>query len=211
MLDHRLEISRAYHVWVTIIDDENIKNSEPFCHLTTWGFLYNVMVHQTRLVSTRDRYCDPTPNFCFFYFLRDVSPFVQSALASGLSFLENCIPILLENCWYCRYPARDLWERAERAWDQIRSMQSIQNQRNTLLVAHNAINQALVMTALGCDATYFRKLAWPNCAVLELQWRRGADRAERYRWVIPEPSPYVEVADAGKILKANMDDNRFTL
>lgn len=110
-----------------------------------------------------------------------------------------------------RYPARDLWQRAENAWDQIRSMQSIQGQQRTLVVAHNAINQALLWTALGCDTSYFRKLSWPNCAVLELQWRRGEARAERYRWVIPEPSPYVEAADAVELLKSSKDDTQYTL
>lgn len=51
-----------------------------------------------------------------------------------------------------RYPARDLWARAEDAWQEILSLQSIQHQQRTLVVAHNAINQALVWTALGCVA-----------------------------------------------------------
>ncbi|CAN0339780.1 unnamed protein product [Ectocarpus sp. 12 AP-2014] len=110
-----------------------------------------------------------------------------------------------------RYPARDLWKRASNAWDQIRSLQSIQDQPRTLVVAHNAINQALLWTALGCDTTYFRKLSWPNCAVLELQWRRGEARAERYRWVVPEASGFVEAADAARLLKDGKDDNRYTL
>lgn len=110
-----------------------------------------------------------------------------------------------------RYPARDLWDRAGNAWSQIRSLQSIQDQRRTLIVAHNAINQALLWTALGCDTTYFRKISWPNCAVLELQWRRGEARAERYRWVVPEASEFVEAGDAARLLKDGKDDNRYTL
>lgn len=110
-----------------------------------------------------------------------------------------------------RYPARDLWERAEKAWEEMRSLESIQGQHRTLIVAHNAINQALLWTALGCDTSYFRKLSWPNCAVLELQWRRGAARAERYRWVIPEPSPFVEASDAARLLKTSADDTVYTL
>lgn len=110
-----------------------------------------------------------------------------------------------------RYPARDLWERAEKAWEEMRSLESIQGQHRTLIVAHNAINQALLWTALGCDTSYFRKLSWPNCAVLELQWRRGEARAERYRWVIPEPSPFVEAEDAARLLKTSVDDTLYTL
>lgn len=110
-----------------------------------------------------------------------------------------------------RYPARDLWERAGKAWEEMRSLESIQGQHGTLVVAHNAINQALLWTALGCDTSYFRKISWPNCAVLELQWRRGEPRAERYRWVIPEVSPFVEASDAARLLKESEDDTQFTL
>lgn len=110
-----------------------------------------------------------------------------------------------------RYPARDLWARAGDAWEQIRSLQSIQDQRRTLVVAHNAINQALLWTALGCDTSYFRKISWPNCAVLELRWRRGEARAEGYRWVVPEASEFVSADDAVRLLKNGKDDNRYTL
>lgn len=79
------------------------------------------------------------------------------------------------------------------------------------MVAHNAINQALLWTALGCDTSYFRKLPWPNCAVLELQWRRGQERAERYRWIIPKPSPFVEAGDAIRLLKEGANDNQYTV
>lgn len=62
-----------------------------------------------------------------------------------------------------------------------------------------------------CDVSYFRKLSWPNCAVLELQWRRGQNRAEGYRWVIPEPSPFIEAADAATTMKQSKDDTRYTV
>lgn len=88
---------------------------------------------------------------------------------------------------------------------------SIQEQRKTLIVAHNAINQALLWTAFGCDTSYFRKLPWPNCAVMELQWRLGQKRAERYRWVIPEASLFVEAEDAVRLMKDGTDDNQYTV
>ncbi|CAM9161791.1 unnamed protein product [Choristocarpus tenellus] len=110
-----------------------------------------------------------------------------------------------------RYPARDLWARAEKAWEEIRSLQSVQKQRKTLVVAHNAINQALLWTALGSDASLFRKISWPNCAILELQWRQGEERAERYRWVLPGASEFVEAHDAEALCKGTQDDTRFTL
>ncbi|CAM9614797.1 unnamed protein product [Discosporangium mesarthrocarpum] len=110
-----------------------------------------------------------------------------------------------------RYPARDLWVRARSSWEEIWSLESIKNQRKTLVVAHNAINQALLWTALGADVSLFRKLSWPNCAVLELQWRRGKEIAERYRWLLPEESSFVEAADAEVLLRDAQSDTVFTL
>lgn len=74
-----------------------------------------------------------------------------------------------------------------------------------------AVTATLFPLFTRCDVSYFRKLSWPNCAVLELQWRRGKDRAERYRWVIPEPSPFIEAADAARIMKQGKDDTQFTV
>lgn len=62
-----------------------------------------------------------------------------------------------------RYPARDLWARAADAWEEILSLQSIQDQQRTLVVAHNAINQALVWTALGCVLVLQCVCTWKKC------------------------------------------------
>ena len=43
------------------------------------------------------------------------------------------------------YPVRELWARARNCWYQILSHES----RSVLVVAHNAVNQALVATAIG--------------------------------------------------------------
>lgn len=43
------------------------------------------------------------------------------------------------------YPVRELWERARNCWTKILAHDS----RSVLVVAHNAVNQALVATAIG--------------------------------------------------------------
>mmetsp|Transcript_1825 Transcript_1825/g.4989 ORF Transcript_1825/g.4989 Transcript_1825/m.4989 type:complete len:111 (-) Transcript_1825:854-1186(-) len=46
-----------------------------------------------------------------------------------------------------------------------------------LIVAHGNLGQALLGTAMGWDATYFRLYAFPNCGVAELEWNLS-DRLE---------------------------------
>ena len=43
------------------------------------------------------------------------------------------------------YPVRELWARARSCWTKILTHES----RSVLVVAHNAVNQALVATAIG--------------------------------------------------------------
>jgi broad specificity phosphatase PhoE len=43
------------------------------------------------------------------------------------------------------YPVRELWARAKNCWTKILS----HNGQSILVVAHNAVNQALVATAIG--------------------------------------------------------------
>lgn len=43
------------------------------------------------------------------------------------------------------YPVRELWARARSCWTKILTHES----RSILVVAHNAVNQALVATAIG--------------------------------------------------------------
>lgn len=43
------------------------------------------------------------------------------------------------------YPVRELWARARNCWDKILTHDG----KSVLIVAHNAVNQALVATALG--------------------------------------------------------------
>ena len=72
---------------------------------------------------------------------------------------------------------RELWFRASLAWQQILGDQS--GNRNTLLVAHNAVNQALVATAIGLPPTYFRRLLQNNAATTVLDFQPTKDGPPR--------------------------------
>ena len=114
-----------------------------------------------------------------------------------------------------RYPLLELWERADQVWDEIFEQEcefghnenspSIEgtcqdDQFASLVVAHGSLGQALLGTAMGWDATLFRKHEFPNCGMAEIQWKtpvivnRQADRnkrrplASRWRWRWPVPS-----------------------
>jgi 2-carboxy-D-arabinitol-1-phosphatase len=43
------------------------------------------------------------------------------------------------------YPVRELWHRAQSCWERILAHEG----KSVLVVAHNAVNQALVATSLG--------------------------------------------------------------
>jgi len=50
------------------------------------------------------------------------------------------------------YPVRELWDRARSCWGRILAHEG----KSVLVVAHNAVNQALVATSLGgCSAATF--------------------------------------------------------
>ena len=55
----------------------------------------------------------------------------------------------------------------------------MQGNRNTLLVAHNAVNQALVATAIGLPPTYFRRLLQNNAATTVLDFQPNGDGPPR--------------------------------
>ncbi|KAF3321763.1 2-carboxy-D-arabinitol-1-phosphatase [Carex littledalei] len=59
------------------------------------------------------------------------------------------------------YPVRELWDRARNCWNRILAHEG----KSVLVVAHNAVNQALVATALGLGTEYFRILLQSNCGV----------------------------------------------
>ncbi|KZV42627.1 putative 2-carboxy-D-arabinitol-1-phosphatase [Dorcoceras hygrometricum] len=64
------------------------------------------------------------------------------------------------------YPVRELWARARGCWSKILTHKS----RSILVVAHNAVNQALVATAIGLGTEYFRVLLQSNCGVSVLDF-----------------------------------------
>ncbi|KAJ9177979.1 hypothetical protein P3X46_009901 [Hevea brasiliensis] len=74
------------------------------------------------------------------------------------------------------YPVRELWARARNCWNQILSHDS----RSVLVVAHNAVNQALVATAIGLGTKYFRILLQSNCGVSVLDFTPRAEGGSPY-------------------------------
>ncbi|WRX33716.1 Histidine phosphatase superfamily [Theobroma cacao] len=64
------------------------------------------------------------------------------------------------------YPVRELWGRARNCWTKILAHES----KSVLVVAHNAVNQALVATAIGLGTEYFRVLLQSNCGVSVLDF-----------------------------------------
>jgi len=65
-------------------------------------------------------------------------------------------------------PVVELWYRASVAWQRI--LRGDDESSNILVVAHNAINQALLGVALGLDPSYFRKIVQDNAAVTVLEF-----------------------------------------
>ncbi|KAK9153775.1 hypothetical protein Sjap_001255 [Stephania japonica] len=69
------------------------------------------------------------------------------------------------------YPVRELWARARDCWNKI----LIHEGKAVLVVAHNAVNQALVAAAIGLSAEYFRVLLQSNCGVSVLDFTPRLD------------------------------------
>ncbi|WOG94492.1 hypothetical protein DCAR_0313788 [Daucus carota subsp. sativus] len=74
------------------------------------------------------------------------------------------------------YPVRQLWERARNCWDKI----LLHDSRSVLVVAHNAVNQALIATAMGLGTEYFRVLLQSNCGVSVLDFTPRLDDLPPY-------------------------------
>lgn len=71
-------------------------------------------------------------------------------------------------------PVRELWYRASLAWREILLDDDVA--KCALVVAHNAVNQALVATAIGVGPEYFRRLLQSNAASTVLDFLpRGPD------------------------------------
>lgn len=94
-------------------------------------------------------------------------------------------------------PVRELWYRASLAWHALLSTQksSVEGEsRDILVVAHNAVNQALVCTALGLPPTYFRRITQSNGAYTQLRFSVGGGRvtAERINQGVLSGPYYLE-------------------
>lgn len=96
-------------------------------------------------------------------------------------------------------PIADLWERAARVWRVLRAEAATAAEPDgvtpftTLIVAHSAINQALLCTALGVGvADGFRAIAWPKCGAVEVVWADG-EASACWRWLRGGPAPGGEV------------------
>ncbi|WJZ89834.1 hypothetical protein VitviT2T_009024 [Vitis vinifera] len=74
------------------------------------------------------------------------------------------------------YPVRELWARARCCWTKILTHES----KSVLVVAHNAVNQALVATAIGLGTEYFRILLQSNCGASVLDFTPQADGGPPY-------------------------------
>ena len=58
------------------------------------------------------------------------------------------------------------------AWQEILGTQGV---RSALVVAHNAVNQALLNTALGLPPTFFRRLLQTNAATSVIDFQPNGD------------------------------------
>ena len=72
-----------------------------------------------------------------------------------------------------RSTCRELWYRASLAWQQILGVEDV---RSALVVAHNAVNQALLNTALGLPPTFFRRLTQTNAATSVIDFQPNGDK-----------------------------------
>jgi len=69
------------------------------------------------------------------------------------------------------FPVRELWHRASLTWNRVLK----EDATNTLVVAHNAINQALICNSVGLDSTYFRRLVQSNGGLTALDFFPSVD------------------------------------
>ncbi|KAF6263231.1 phosphoglycerate mutase-like protein [Scenedesmus sp. NREL 46B-D3] len=69
-------------------------------------------------------------------------------------------------------PVRELWYRASLAWQDILSDKD-SPEKAVMVVAHNAVNQALIGSALGLPPRYFRRLLQSNAATTVLDFQPG--------------------------------------
>ena len=83
-----------------------------------------------------------------------------------------CAIDLIPTC-LTKFPLLDLWERADNVWNEIHSIESeymlkhVSNNdelmsSSSLLVCHGSLGQALLGSAIGRDANFFREEEFPR-------------------------------------------------
>ena len=68
---------------------------------------------------------------------------------------------------------RELWYRASMAWQDILGNADV---KSALVVAHNAVNQALLNTALDLPPSFFRRLLQSNAATSVIDFQPNGDK-----------------------------------
>ena len=68
------------------------------------------------------------------------------------------------------YPVRDIWERATAFWQMLLNQHGGQT---VLLVAHSAINRALIGSAIGLGPESLNQMGQDNCAISVLNFAAG--------------------------------------
>ena len=66
-------------------------------------------------------------------------------------------------------PVRELWYRASIVWNTLFE----KSHENILLVAHSAINQAMIHTVLGLSPAFFRRIVQSNASLSRLEFLPG--------------------------------------
>ena len=81
--------------------------------------------------------------------------------------------------------------------DDGRDSDNIRSGTKTLLiVAHGSLGQALLGTAMGWNAEYFRKYEFPNCGMVEIEWNNKFQQRRRQQHHSQETSQTRKIANA---------------
>lgn len=83
-------------------------------------------------------------------------------------------------------PLMDVWDRAMTVWERLRKISDPNT--STLIVCHGTLGQALLNSALGRDASFFRDIRVPNCGLVEIDWPIDSNVATSWKWHHPEAS-----------------------
>lgn len=112
-----------------------------------------------------------------------------------------------------RQPLFELFQRARKVWNEIHQCilqqekeinsheQPTHISKTCLIVSHGSLGQALLGTAFGQHASFFRSYEIPNCGVIEIEWDKDqfitnekkydiSQRAKRWRLRWPQSSEW---------------------